>query len=487
MALKLHGIEASAAVRGTLLAVRALGLQVQFVEVNILIGDQLTPRYLALNPLHTVPTLEDDGYVLWDSHAINAYLVSKYGGDDALYPRDLEKRAVVDQRMYFDCGVLFPRVSSIVLPLLRESKKNIDKDKATQLIEDPEVKQGVTKMVIKLYGVDPSIGVRSVLLTLKALGLEYELIEVNVLQGDQLKPEFLKLNPLHTVPTIEDDDFVLWESYAIIAYLVGKYGEDDALYPKDFRKRAIVDNRMYFACGVFIPKYGVVASLFRNGPAKIKNEQAAVLIEEGSPGVRAVFLTSQALGIAIEFKAVDLGAGEHLTPGFLKMNPLHTVPTLQDGDFAIWDSHAINAYLTEKYGKDDALYPKNLQKRAVVDQRLYFDCGVLFPKFLDVLLPVYKDNESSVYSENAEKLIEAYGQLETLLELNTYVAGDTLTIADFSVIATVTSANVLVPIAANRFPKITEWISKMQALPYYEEANQKGLDKFAGLIKSRLA
>lgn len=61
-----------------------------------------------MNPQHTVPTLDDDGYILWDSHAINAYLVEKYGKDDSFYPKDLKKRGIVDQRLHFDTGVLFP-------------------------------------------------------------------------------------------------------------------------------------------------------------------------------------------------------------------------------------------------------------------------------------------------------------------------------------------------------------------------------------------
>lgn len=76
--------------------------------------------------------------------------------------------------------------------------------------------------------------------------------------------------------------------------------------------------------------------------------------------------------------------------------------------------------------------------------------------------------------------------LESLLEKSTYVAGEHLTIADFSVVATITGSNVLVPIASNRFPKITDYITRMQSLAYYKEANQVGADKFAALIKSKL-
>lgn len=60
-----------------------------------------------INPQHTVPTLDDDGYILSNSHAINAYLVDKYGKDDSLYPKDLKKRGVVNQRLFFNEGIFF--------------------------------------------------------------------------------------------------------------------------------------------------------------------------------------------------------------------------------------------------------------------------------------------------------------------------------------------------------------------------------------------
>jgi glutathione S-transferase len=48
-------------------------------------------------------------------------------------------------------------------------------------------------------------------------------------------------------------------------------------------------------------------------------------------------------------------------------------------------------YLVEQYGKDDSLYPKDPKKRAVVNQRLYFDMGTLYQRFGDL----YVSNDTS--------------------------------------------------------------------------------------------
>lgn len=53
--------------------------------------------------------------MIWDSHAICTYLVSKYGKDDSLYPKDLLVRAKVDQRLHFDTGILFPSLRNLVV------------------------------------------------------------------------------------------------------------------------------------------------------------------------------------------------------------------------------------------------------------------------------------------------------------------------------------------------------------------------------------
>jgi len=114
------------------------------------------------------------------------------------------------------------------------------------------------KMSIDLYHMDLSAPCRAVRLTAKMVGVELNLKELNLMAGEQMTPEFIKINPQHNIPTIVDDGFSLNESRAICGYLVQKYAKDDTLYPKEAKARAIVDQRLYFDMGVFYQKFGSV-------------------------------------------------------------------------------------------------------------------------------------------------------------------------------------------------------------------------------------
>jgi glutathione S-transferase len=77
------------------------------------------------------------------------------------------------------------------------------------------------------------------------LGLEPEIIDVNIGKGENRTPEYLAINPNGKVPALVDGEVVLWESRAINGYLASKKPQL-GLYPTDPAARALVDQWSYW-------------------------------------------------------------------------------------------------------------------------------------------------------------------------------------------------------------------------------------------------
>jgi len=112
-------------------------------------------------------------------------------------------------------------------------------------------------MVVEVYGMALSAPCRTVYLTCELLGVDYKKVNVDLMKGEHMTPEFLSMNPAHTVPTMKDGDFVLTQSRAIATYLVSKYGKDGCkLYPSDVETRAKIDDVLYFDATSFYDAFG---------------------------------------------------------------------------------------------------------------------------------------------------------------------------------------------------------------------------------------
>jgi glutathione S-transferase len=98
---------------------------------------------------------------------------------------------------------------------------------------------------MKLYNADLSPNALRVRAVSFELGINLEIINVDLRSGENKAPEYLALNPNGKVPVLVDGDFVLWESRAIMSYLASLRPEN-ALYPDDAKKRAIVDQWSYW-------------------------------------------------------------------------------------------------------------------------------------------------------------------------------------------------------------------------------------------------
>eukprot|EP01039_Chlorochromonas_danica_P001064 gene1064-1152_t len=61
----------------------------------------LTEEYKKINPFQTLPTIDDNGFLLNESHAILTYLARKFNVEDPYYPKNIQNRALVDQYLHW--------------------------------------------------------------------------------------------------------------------------------------------------------------------------------------------------------------------------------------------------------------------------------------------------------------------------------------------------------------------------------------------------
>lgn len=97
--MKIYGHFMSAPSNQVRLTASALGLDHDYIHVDLARGEQKSPEYLAVNPFGRVPALDDDGFKLAESNAISRYLACKT--DCAFYPNDPRARATIDQWMEY--------------------------------------------------------------------------------------------------------------------------------------------------------------------------------------------------------------------------------------------------------------------------------------------------------------------------------------------------------------------------------------------------
>jgi glutathione S-transferase len=123
--LKIWGRANSVNVRKVLWCCEELGLPFERTDAGMQYGVVNTPEYRRLNPNGLVPTIEDDSFVLWESHAIVRYLSAKHGAGK-LWPEDLRVRADADRWMDWAGGSFLPAFRPVFWGMVRTPAEQRD-------------------------------------------------------------------------------------------------------------------------------------------------------------------------------------------------------------------------------------------------------------------------------------------------------------------------------------------------------------------------
>jgi glutathione S-transferase len=193
-----------------------------------------------------------------------------------------------------------------------------------------------------------------------------------------------------------------------------------------------------------------------------------------SINARRAAMAALQLGAPVELVFVDLQKRENHQPQFLRMNPNHKVPVLEDGDFYLWESSAIMQYLADKTPRQ-TIYPTDLRARADVNRWLFW-CAQHFTPAVGILnwenavkKMIGLGGPDPAEVKRGEGLVTEFaGILDAHLAGREWISGAALTLADLSIAAPLgATAHARLPV--QQFRNVQQWLARVQALDSWKK------------------
>jgi len=141
----------------------------------------------------------------------------------------------------------------------------------------------------------------------------------------------------------------------------------------------------------------------------------------------------------LPFERIDAGMQYGVTQEahYLAMNPNARVPTLVDGDFALWESNSIMRYLCMEYRPDSPIYPKEPKRRAAVDRWLDWTLSTVQPVDRPVFWALVRTppdkRDMAKVQQDADAAAEVWRIAEHHLSTRCYIEGDSFSLADIAI------------------------------------------------------
>ncbi len=178
------------------------------------------------------------------------------------------------------------------------------------------------------------------------------------------------------------------------------------------------------------------------------------------------------LGLAHEHIPAGGDFGRLDEPGFRALNPHGRVPVLEDGDLAVWESHAILRYLAARYG-GPAFWSDDPAQRSHADRWMEWAQAELQPAFLDgIFWGYYRTPEAQrdwPAIRRSLKLCGAHlGKLDAVLARQPFVGGERLSLADIPAGISLYRYFGL-DIERPDLPNVAAWYERLRERPAYRE------------------
>lgn len=149
--MKLYENPMSSAAMKVRAVIHELGLPVTLIAVDMRKGDHKAPDFLAMNPNGKVPTLEDDGFCLWESNAILCYLAAKKP-ESGLLPADPKGMALVQQWLQWQATTFGPSTGEVMMETVYAKLFGRSKDEAKYAAGMEKVRRDVGVLEKALAG-----------------------------------------------------------------------------------------------------------------------------------------------------------------------------------------------------------------------------------------------------------------------------------------------------------------------------------------------
>lgn len=202
----------------------------------------------------------------------------------------------------------------------------------------------------------------------------------------------------------------------------------------------------------------------------------------GSPFAWRVMLMLELKGLPYESKLLEFSKGEHKTPEYLRLNPRGKVPALKDGDFVLYESLAIMAYVDRKY-PNPPLFGTTPEETGLI-WRALAECESYMVSAGDkVVRPVFFGKGLDKVDEIRQAAQTLRRELKTIderLRTASWLVGGAISAADIGVFPLIqlllraASKDAAQPLnlgllpLEKSFPNIARWVQRIEAVPNYQ-------------------